>query len=118
MKKLLFTSICLTFLCIYTQAQTPLKDTIRVVFENDKMKVTEYISTPGKDVCGIGKHSHPAHLNITMTDIKGSVTGADGKTQNFDVPAGSTFWSEADTHIAINNGDKPARLYIIEPKNK
>ena len=118
MKKLLFTSICMTFIYISVQAQAPLKDTIKTVFENEKMKVTEYISTPGNDVCGIGKHNHPAHLNIALTDMNVRITTADGKTQNFDVQAGSTFWSEADTHVAINKGNKPARLYIIEPKNK
>ncbi len=102
----------------YTSAQINQvqPDTIRVIFENGKMKVTEYVSNPGKDVCGKGKHGHPAHLNIAMTNIKGRVTGSDGKTQTVEVPMGATFWSEADTHVAINNGDEPARLYIIEEK--
>ncbi len=120
MKQLFLSSICFLGLAVCGKSQEnniPL-DTIKLVFENDKVKVTEYVSTPGKDVCGIGKHSHPAHLNIAFTDIKGSVTTADGKTQIFDIPAGSTIWSEADTHIAINNGSKPARLYIIEQKNQ
>jgi hypothetical protein len=120
MNKILFTSLCMFFLCIYPQAQSqtesPVKDTIRVVFENEKMKVTEYISNPGKDVCGIGKHSHAAHLDIAITDITTTVTGEDGKVQNFELRAGSTFWNKAVTHVAINNGNKPAKLIIVEPK--
>lgn len=91
------------------------KDTIKVVFENEKMKVTEYVSSPGADVCGKGVHSHPSHLNILFTDAKVSLTSG-GKTQEVSLPAGSVFWSEADTHTAINNGKNITRLYIIENK--
>ena len=91
-------------------------DTIKVILENDNVKVTEYDSSPGNDVCGKGKHSHPAHLSILLTDAKVRLTTADGKTQDFDLKAGTTFWSEADTHIAINNGNKPAKVYLVEVK--
>jgi len=36
--------------------------------------------------------------------------------QDFDLKSGATFWSEAGTHIAINNGNKPAKAYLIEVK--
>ena len=93
-----------------------LQDTIRVAFENEKMKVTDYTSTPGKDICGIGKHSHPAHLTICVTDAITTVTTPDGKVQDYSLKAGTTFWSGPVTHIAINNGDKPAQVYLVELK--
>jgi len=34
----------------------------------------------------------------------------------FDVTAGTAFWSEAETHIAINSGSKIAKAYIVELK--
>ena len=89
---------------------------ITVLFENEKMKVTKYVSNSGKDVCGKGEHSHPAHLDIAMTDITGTETGKDGKPQKFTEKAGSVYWNNAVTHVAINNGKKPAILYIVEPK--
>ena len=93
-----------------------MSDTIKVILENDKVKVTEYVSTPGKDICGKGKHTHAPHLSILLTDANVTVTPLDGKTRVFDVTAGTAFWSEAETHIAINSGDKIARAYLVEVK--
>lgn len=88
----------------------------KLLFENSRMKVTEFQAEPGKDICGTGKHSHPAHLTIVVTDAKIKLIKADGKVIETQVPAGSSFWSEAETHEVINNGDKPVKVYIVEPK--
>ena len=90
MKKILFISTFIFILCTYSRAQkkSPVKDTEKVLFENNKMKVTEYISSPGKDVCGKGKHSHGPHLDIAITDITGVEIGKDGKEQKFTEKAG------------------------------
>lgn len=87
-----------------------------VILENDQLKVTEYISTPGNDVCGKGKHSHPAHLSILLTDANVKLTTADGKTQDLNLKAGTAFWSEPETHMVVNNGDKPTKVYLVELK--
>src|SRR4051812_39179569 len=117
MKKIVSTTGLLFLLCLCSQAQSKIepvqKDAIRVLFENEKMKVTEYTSTPGHDVCGKGKHTHAAHLDIAITDITGSETGEDGKTENFELKAGDTHWNKAGTHVALNTGKKPAILYIV-----
>ena len=118
MKRLFLVSICFFGFTIYGKSQQDIRvsDTIKVILENDKLRVTEYISTPGKDVCGKGKHTHAPHLSILLTDAIVRLTTTDGKVQDFDLKAGTTFWSEADTHIAINNGNKPAIAYLIELK--
>ncbi len=82
------------------------------------MKVVEYVSTPGKDVCGKGMHSHTPHLTIMLTDALVTVTTPGGKVQNYDIKAGFASWFEADTHIVINNGLMPVRAYLIELKYK
>lgn len=118
MKQLILSAICLLGFIIYGKSQQkniPI-DTIRIILENDKIKLTEYVSTPGKDVCGKGRHTHPAHLSIFLTDAKARLIMADGKTQDFDMKAGTAFWSEAETHMVINNGNKPAKVYIVEVK--
>src|SRR6185312_8626468 len=118
MKQLILSAICLLGFIIYGNSQqnnTPI-DTIRIILENDKIKLTEYVSTPGKDVCGKGRHTHPAHLSIFLTDAKARLIMADGKTQDFDMKAGTAFWSEAETHMVINNGNKPAKVYLVEVK--
>ena len=91
-------------------------DTIRTVLENDKLKVVEYVSTPGKDACGKGWHSHVPHLTIFFTDALMRLTTKDGKEQDFDLRAGFTFWSEAETHMVTNNGSNPVKVYLIELK--
>ncbi|MFT3823377.1 MAG: hypothetical protein QM731_05630 [Chitinophagaceae bacterium] len=88
----------------------------KLMFENSKMKVTEFMAEPGKDICGTGKHGHPAHLTIIVTDAKIKLIKADGRVIETQVAAGSSFWSEAETHQVINNGDKPVKVYIVEPK--
>ncbi len=62
------------------------------------------------------KHTHAPHLSILLTDAKVKLTTPDGKTQDFDMKSGTTFWSEAETHIVINNGSKPVRAYLVEVK--
>jgi len=113
MKQLFLFTICFFGFAVYGKSQ---QDAIKVILENDKLKVTEYTSTPGKDVCGKGKHTHAPHLSILLTDAIVTVTTPDGKTQMFDLKAGSTFWSEAETHIAINSGSKVAKAYLVELK--
>ena len=104
-------------LSLYSMGQTgkSLADTERIVFENDKVKVTEFISSPGKDVCGKGIHSHKPHLSIMLTDARVCVT-SQGKTKTVDLKAGTAFWSEAETHTAINNGDNVAKVYLVVVK--
>lgn len=118
MKQLFLFAVCFFFFAVYGKSQQniPVSDTIKVILENYKVKVTEYVSNPGKDICGKGKHTHAAHLAILLTDAKVTVTTPDGKTQIFDVIAGTAFWSEAETHIAINSGSKIAKAYLVELK--
>lgn len=119
MKKILFTStlIFISFLLpVHAQKKSTTRDTEKILFENSKIKVTEYVSSPGKDVCGKGKHSHGPHLDIAITDITGVEIGKDGKEQKFTEKAGGVYWNEAVTHVALNTGTKPAILYIVETK--
>lgn len=112
MKQLFLFAACCFCFAVYGKSQLniPVSDTIKIILENDKVKVTEYVSSPGKDICGKGKHTHAPHLSILLTDAKVTMTPPDGKTQIFDLKARAAFWSEAETHIAINNGSKIARL--------
>jgi hypothetical protein len=88
----------------------------KVIIDNPKLKVTEYNASPGEDVCGIGKHSHGPHLTILLTDAEVQVTTADGKKINQKAPAGTTFWSESETHSVINVGKEKLRFQIVETK--
>src|ERR1700727_1927046 len=93
------------------------KQTYRVALENDKLRVLDYNSRPGMGVCGNGMHSHPAHLTVVVSGGSVRIRTPDGKTvEQRDVPAGTVFWSEAETHNVENISGRDVRSLIIELK--
>ena len=93
-------------------------DSSTVVFENDKVRCILYQTGSGKNVCGFGMHSHPAHLYIMKTAGKFRVTTPDGKTATEEANAGDVGWEPAVTHRyeAISPG--PVEVYLVEVKDK
>ncbi len=89
----------------------------KVVFENEQVRVLEFLSRPGVGICGQGVHSHPDHLTVLLTDAKAKVTSG-GKTFIVENKAGDVFWESAATHTVENVGGSGARAYIIEMKGK
>ena len=89
----------------------------RVVLENDRLRVLEFVSRPGMGVCGTGIHSHPAHLSIALSAMKARVKTADGKTFVGESKLGDVFWSEAETHETENITGKDARALMVELKS-
>lgn len=92
------------------------KDAPNVILENDKVKVTEFLSAPGADACGTGKHSHKERLVIAISDASIKMTTEDGKTQNLDLKAGTAFWGGTEMHSVVNTGKQPAKFYAVEVK--
>ena len=88
----------------------------RVALENDHLRVLEYRSRPGLGVCGVGMHSHPAHLTIALAAATVRVKLPDGKTIVATNELGDMFWSEAETHEVENIGGKDTRALLIELK--
>jgi|SRR5512141_1912912 hypothetical protein len=102
-------------------AQDPARTNSRsykVVFENDRVRVLEYVSRPGLGICGRGRHTHPPHLNVLLTDAKAKITTADGKTLVGENKAGDVFWEEAVTHTVENIGGSGVRAYMVELKDR
>lgn len=89
----------------------------RVVFENSKVRALEFVSRPRTVVCGVGKHSHPPHLTIALSDAKVRVTPANGRVFEASNQLGDVFWSEAETHTVENIGSGVMRALIIEIKD-
>ena len=90
----------------------------KVMFENERVRVLEYVSGPNMGVCGSGKHSHPVHLIVQLTDLKAREIDAAGKIDMGIVKAGVVGWSPAVTHTTENIGTNTARAYIVEMKDK
>ncbi len=89
----------------------------RVVLENDKVRVLEYTSEPGTGVCGVGRHWHPAHVTVQLTDVKLRLTPDGHAPSDMAVPAGAVFWEPAVTHTTENIGPGSAHAYVIEIKD-
>src|SRR5262252_5215692 len=109
-----FAGMCVTFVfgLVVLQGVQRQKDPldVRVVFENSKIRVTQYLSEPGAGVCGIGPHSHPAHLTVALSEARNHVVTSDGKTFENTLKLGDVFWSEAGTHSVVNGGKNPVRV--------
>ena len=88
----------------------------RVAFENDQLRVLDFVGRPGMGICGEGMHSHPAHLTIVMSDWQGvaSTPAEAGKPRQR--KAGDVFWAEAETHKLENTGKANSRVLIVELK--
>jgi hypothetical protein len=89
----------------------------RVAFENDKLRVLEYVSRPGMGVCGNGMHSHPAHLTIALTPAQVRLRLPDGKTLIGENKVGDVFWSDAETHETENVSGRDMRALLVELKS-
>jgi hypothetical protein len=90
----------------------------RVVFENDRLRVLEYNSRPGMGICGDGTHTHPAHLTVVLSGGSVRIRTPDGKVvERRDIPAGTVFWSEAETHSVENISGSNVRSLLIELKS-
>jgi hypothetical protein len=89
----------------------------RIAFENEKLRVLEFVSRPRTTLCGVGKHSHPAHLTVALTDARVRITLADGHEIEASNKLGDVFWSEPETHTVENIGSGVVRALIIEVKD-
>ncbi len=107
--------VCLLFSSNFLFAQS---SDGKIVLDNADVKVYEFESTPGKDVCGAGKHSHPAHLTVLLTDASITITSPDGKVSTKKLKAGATFWSPAETHMVVNSGASEVKCQLVEVKKK
>jgi hypothetical protein len=88
----------------------------RVLLENDKVRVLEYVSKPQGGVCGVDRHSHPPHVTIILEAARDRVTPEGGKSEEADLKVGDVFWSDEETHTDVNIGTTDSRLIVVEIK--
>jgi hypothetical protein len=89
----------------------------RVMFENDKVRVLEYSNRPGLGPCGRGRHYHPAHLDVFLTEYRGKMTHEDGRVTTGTAKSGQVAWFEAEWH-EVENVDKSAtKVIMVELKD-
>ena len=88
--------------------------TIKVQFENDRVRVLEANLPPGvKEQV----HSHPAYVIYVLEGGRYRNYGSDGKVTEGELKAGEVVFREPLTHAAENIGDKPLHMILVELKS-
>ena len=118
MKNIFLAGFVIISFSAFAQNTKPSTPFGKVIIDNENVKVTSLESNPGKDICGLGKHSHGAHLTVLLTDANITITTPDGKVTSQKAAAGTTFWSEPETHTVVNSGTSLIKAQIIEYKKK
>jgi len=86
---------------------------VKVILENDRVRVLEVHIKPGEKV---PMHSHPAHVTYTLSDVKGKYVSPDGETTIGEAKPNAVFWSEAVTHASENLGTSEIHAVVVELK--
>jgi len=89
--------------------------TIKVQFENDRVRVLEANLPPGvkEEV-----HSHPAYVIYVLEGGRYRNYASDGKVTEGELKTGEVLFREPLTHAAQNIGDKPLHMILIELKGE
>ena len=87
--------------------------TIKVKFENDRVRVLEAELPPGvKEQV----HSHPAYVIYVQAGGKVRNYAADGKTTESELKTGDVLYREPLTHAAENIGTTTMHFILVELK--
>ena len=87
--------------------------TIKVKFENDRVRVLEANLPPGvKEQV----HSHPAYVIYVLEGGKYRNYAADGKTTEGELKTGEVLYREPLTHAAENIGQTTMHIILVELK--
>jgi len=87
--------------------------TIKVKFENERVRVLEAELPPGvKEQV----HSHPAYVIYVQTGGKVRNYAADGKTTETELKTGEILYREPLTHAAENIGNTTMHMILVELK--
>ena len=87
--------------------------TIKVKFENDRVRVMEATLPPGvKEAV----HSHPAYVIYVLEGGKYRNYASDGKTTEGELKTGEVLFREPLTHAAENIGKTTMHMILVELK--
>ena len=104
------------FLAISVSAQDPAvvnAKTVKVKFENDRVRVLEAELPPGTKEA---VHSHPAYVIYVQAGGKVRNYAADGKTTESELKTGDVLYRDPLTHAAENIGTTTMHFILVELK--
>lgn len=118
--RFLISAVIATFTCIVWATSSSAQDpavanakTIRVRFENDRVRVLEASLPPGvKEQV----HSHPAYVIYVLEGGKYRNYAADGKTTEGELKTGEVVYRDPLTHAAENIGNTTMHMILVELK--
>lgn len=87
-------------------------DLYTVVFENDRVRVLEYLDQPGDRTT---PHSHPDSVMITLSDFERRLSVGD-QQREVSLNAGLATWLPAQTHSGENIGSSETHTIFVELK--
>ncbi len=84
----------------------------RVVFENERVRVLEYLDQPGDRTT---PHQHPDSVMYTLSSFRRRLCSGDTE-RDVEIVAGTTGWVPAQEHHGVNTGDTPTHVIFVELK--
>ncbi|MFB9313640.1 cytoplasmic protein [Nocardioides plantarum] len=87
-------------------------DHYRVVFENERVRVLEYLDHPGAQTT---PHQHPDSVMVTLSSFRRQLYAGDAEVE-VEIPAGSARWLDAQEHSGHNIGDTDTHVVFVELK--
>jgi quercetin dioxygenase-like cupin family protein len=87
---------------------------VKVLLDNDEVKVSEATRSPGTKV---PMHTHPKFFAYYIDDAKVKLTAPDGKETVKDIPAGKLLWFHKGTSHALEVlGTANQHVLVVEWK--
>lgn len=84
----------------------------RLVFENDRVRVLEYLDQPGD---ATQPHSHPDSVMVTLGAFRRRLQSGANEVE-VELPAFQARWLDAQEHSGTNIGTTPTHSIFIELK--
>ena len=110
----LFCFAFFTTIPLKAQNITDVSKSSKVVLDNDKVHVVDFVSNPGDKNA---MHSHPDYLIYVIEGGTTKATTKDGKSETLVFKKGQTLWRNATTHITENVGKTKIHLLLVELKS-
>jgi hypothetical protein len=84
----------------------------RTVFENEFVRVLEYLDHPGDTTT---PHFHPNSVMVTLSDFQRRLR-TDAGEREVDIPAHQVMWLPAQRHAGENTGQSETHTIFVELK--